>query len=165
MNCVVVDYTHRKLFFNYCYWEVFCHLGRKLLSTKSNLLWSNATIAGGLGSCIGPYSGGARRLFVDNLHFNIAEDQLPQVFGTWAIWSCWTYLTTYWSRYRHCKGFKFVQLTKFEDSWAAKNLNKQPEIVHSIIKVSVASDQIGIWYLWTIYDCYAPPVGQIKTKF
>lgn len=44
---------------------------------EKNLVQSHT--AGGAGGLIGPYSGGARRLYVGNLHFNITEDQLRQV--------------------------------------------------------------------------------------
>jgi len=45
---------------------------------EKNLVQSTTT-ATGAGGVIGPYSGGARKLFVGNLHFNITEDQLRQV--------------------------------------------------------------------------------------
>lgn len=44
---------------------------------EKNLVQSTSTV--GTGGAIGPYSGGARRLYVGNLHFNITEDQLRQV--------------------------------------------------------------------------------------
>jgi hypothetical protein len=47
---------------------------------EKNLVQSNvAGVVGAAGGFIGPYSGGARRLYVGNLHFNITEDQLRQV--------------------------------------------------------------------------------------
>lgn len=42
---------------------------------EKNLVQSTTTVNAGSG----PYSGGARRLYVGNLHFNITEDQLRQV--------------------------------------------------------------------------------------
>lgn len=44
---------------------------------EKNLVQSTATagIAGGTGA----YSGGARKLYVGNLHYNMKEDQLRQV--------------------------------------------------------------------------------------
>lgn len=45
---------------------------------EKNLVQSTTAAAGGPGGLIGPYSGGARRLYVGNLHFNITEDQLRQ---------------------------------------------------------------------------------------
>ncbi|KAK9164576.1 hypothetical protein Syun_005478 [Stephania yunnanensis] len=49
---------------------------------EKNLVQSNTTVVGPGGS-IGPYSGGARRLYVGNLHFNITEDQLRQPDIVW----------------------------------------------------------------------------------
>ncbi|GMP37486.1 hypothetical protein CsSME_00009137 [Camellia sinensis var. sinensis] len=46
---------------------------------EKNLVQSTTVTAGAVGGLIGPYSGGARRLYVGNLHFNIKEDQLRQV--------------------------------------------------------------------------------------
>lgn len=46
---------------------------------EKNLVQSNSSIAGASGGGTGPYSGGARRLYVGNLHFNMTEDQLRQV--------------------------------------------------------------------------------------
>lgn len=43
---------------------------------EKNLVQSTTLVAAGQ---TGPYSGGARRLYVGNLHFNITEDQLRQV--------------------------------------------------------------------------------------
>lgn len=45
---------------------------------EKNLVQSNTTV--GAGGLIGPYSGGARRLYVGNLHFNMTESQLRQVY-------------------------------------------------------------------------------------
>ena len=46
---------------------------------EKNLVQSTTSAAGGPGGGIVPYSGGARRLYVGNLHYNIREDQLRQV--------------------------------------------------------------------------------------
>lgn len=46
---------------------------------EKNLVQSTTAVAGASGGLIGPYSGGARRLYVGNLHFNMTEDQLRQV--------------------------------------------------------------------------------------
>lgn len=46
---------------------------------EKNMVQSTTSAATGAGGHIGPYSGGARRLYVGNLHFNITEDQLRQV--------------------------------------------------------------------------------------
>lgn len=46
---------------------------------EKNLVQSTAAVAAGAGGLIGPYSGGARRLYVGNLHFNMTEADLRQV--------------------------------------------------------------------------------------
>lgn len=46
---------------------------------EKNLVQSTTVVPGVAGGFIGPYSGGARRLYVGNLHFNMTEDQLRQV--------------------------------------------------------------------------------------
>lgn len=46
---------------------------------EKNLVQSTASAGGSAGGLIGPYSGGARKLYVGNLHYNIKEDQLRQV--------------------------------------------------------------------------------------
>lgn len=46
---------------------------------EKNLVQSTTAVPGVAGGFIGPYSGGARRLYVGNLHFNMTEDQLRQV--------------------------------------------------------------------------------------
>ena len=45
---------------------------------EKNLVQSTAAVASGAGGLIGPYSGGARRLYVGNLHTNIKEEDLRQ---------------------------------------------------------------------------------------
>jgi RNA-binding protein 39 len=55
---------------------------------EKNLVQSTATASATAGM-MGPYSGGARRLYVGNLHYNMTEDQLKQVY-------------TYYIFCRHC---------------------------------------------------------------
>ena len=43
---------------------------------EKNLVQPTTSVAAGQ---TGPYAGGARKLYVGNLHFNITEDQLRQV--------------------------------------------------------------------------------------
>uniref|UniRef100_A0A0C9S7S7 TSA: Wollemia nobilis Ref_Wollemi_Transcript_12845_2365 transcribed RNA sequence n=1 Tax=Wollemia nobilis TaxID=56998 RepID=A0A0C9S7S7_9CONI len=108
---------------------------------EKNLVQSNAAVAGA-GGLIGPYSGGARRLYVGNLHFNITEDQLRQVFepfGTVELVQLPTDPET-----GQCKGFGFVQFARLEDARAAQSLNGQLEIAGRVIKVSAVSDQVGM---------------------
>lgn len=110
---------------------------------EKNLVQSNVAGAiGAAGGFIGPYSGGARRLYVGNLHFNITEDQLRQVFEPFGAVELVQLPTD--PETGQCKGFGFVQFTKLEDARAAQNLNGQLEIAGRIIKVSAVSDQVGM---------------------
>ncbi|KAJ8767012.1 hypothetical protein K2173_012521 [Erythroxylum novogranatense] len=108
---------------------------------EKNLVQSTAAAAAAVGGLTGPYSGGARRLYVGNLHFNITEDQLRQVFepfGTVELVQLPADETG------HCKGFGFVQFARLEDARNAVNLNGQVEIAGRPIKVSAVTDQTGI---------------------
>ncbi|GMH13520.1 hypothetical protein Nepgr_015361 [Nepenthes gracilis] len=102
---------------------------------EKNLVQSTSTAAGA-GGLAG--SGGGRKLYVGNLHYNITEDQLRQVFepfGTVELVQLPLDATG------HCKGFGFIQFARFEDAKAAQNLNGQLEIAGRIIKVSIVTDQ------------------------
>ncbi|PKA55658.1 Nucleolin 1 [Apostasia shenzhenica] len=108
---------------------------------EKNLVQSTATSAGA-GGLVGPYSGGARRLYVGNLHFYMTEDQLRQVFepfGTVELVQLPLDPET-----GHCKGFGFVQFTRLDDAKAAQSLNGQLEIAGRTIKVSAMQDQAGM---------------------
>ncbi|CAN1771136.1 RNA-binding protein 39 [Linum perenne] len=107
---------------------------------EKNLVQSTATASVGPGGAVNPYSGGARRLYVGNLHFNITEDQLRQVFepfGTVELVQLPVDETG------HCKGFGFIQFARLEDAKNALNLNGQVEIAGRPIKVSSVTDQTG----------------------
>ncbi|KAJ4715957.1 RNA-binding protein 39-like [Melia azedarach] len=107
---------------------------------EKNLVQSSSSVAGASGGLTGPYSGGARRLYVGNLHFNMTEDQLRQVFepfGTVELVQLPVDDTG------HCKGFGFVQFGRLEDARNALNLNGQLEIAGRAIKVSAVTDQNG----------------------
>ncbi|XP_052192533.1 uncharacterized protein LOC127801421 isoform X2 [Diospyros lotus] len=109
---------------------------------EKNLVQSTTSTAVTTGGHIGPYSGGARRLYVGNLHFNIKEDQLRQVFepfGMVELVQLPTDLET-----GHSKGFGFVQFIRLEDARAAQSLNGQLEIAGRAIKVSAVTDQTGL---------------------
>eukprot|EP01018_Ginkgo_biloba_P018999 Gb_11513 [translate_table: standard] len=109
---------------------------------EKNLVQSNAAVAGGAGGFIGPYSGGARRLYVGNLHFNITEDQLRQVFEPFGPVELVQLPTD--PETGQCKGFGFVQFARLEDARAAQSLNGQLDIAGRIIKVSAVSEQVGM---------------------
>ncbi|KAJ7556191.1 hypothetical protein O6H91_05G073500 [Diphasiastrum complanatum] len=109
---------------------------------EKNLVQSTASAAGGAGYT-GPYSGGARRLYVGNLHFNITEDQLRQVFEPFGPVELVQLPTD--PETGLCKGFGFVQYQKLEDARAAQQaLNGVLELVGRPIKVSAVSDQYGM---------------------
>ncbi|XP_020095005.1 RNA-binding protein 39 isoform X2 [Ananas comosus] len=90
----------------------------------------------------GAASGGARKLYVGNLHSNITEDQLRQVFEPFGqvelVQLPLDPLTGL------CKGFGFIQFARLEDARAAQSLNGQLDIAGRIIKVSAVTDQAGV---------------------
>uniref|UniRef100_A0ACD5TP43 Uncharacterized protein n=1 Tax=Avena sativa TaxID=4498 RepID=A0ACD5TP43_AVESA len=102
---------------------------------EKNLAQSNATSGGAA-------SGGARKLYVGNLHSNITEDQLRQVFEPFGqvelVQLPVDPLTGL------CKGFGFIQFARLEDAKAAQSLNGQLDIAGRVIKVSAVTDQAGV---------------------
>eukprot|EP00850_Spirogloea_muscicola_P009847 SM000056S17965 [mRNA] locus=s56:323425:328468:- [translate_table: standard] len=89
----------------------------------------------------GPYTGGARRLYVGNLHFNMTEEQLRQVFEPFGPVEMVQLPMD--PETNQCKGFGFVQYTRLEDARAAQaNLNGL-ELAGRAIKVSPVSEQVG----------------------
>ncbi|XP_074333701.1 uncharacterized protein LOC141671376 isoform X2 [Apium graveolens] len=109
---------------------------------EKNLVQSTTSAAGGLGGGIVPYSGGARRLYIGNLHNNIREDQLRQVFESFG--SVEMVQLPLDQVTGHCKGYGFVQFARLEDARAAESLNGQLEIAGRTIKVSAITDQAGM---------------------
>uniref|UniRef100_A0A2P2LEI7 Uncharacterized protein MANES_04G071600 n=1 Tax=Rhizophora mucronata TaxID=61149 RepID=A0A2P2LEI7_RHIMU len=107
---------------------------------EKNLVQSTTATAGASGGLIGPYSGGARRLYIGNLHFNITEDQLRQVFEPFGTVEL---VQLPLDETGHCKGFGFVQFARLEDARNALNLNGQVEIAGRPIKVSAVTDHMG----------------------
>ncbi|XP_034903264.1 uncharacterized protein [Populus alba] len=105
---------------------------------EKNLVQSTTAVTSG--GLTGPYSGGARRLYVGNLHFNITEDQLRQVFEPFGAVEL---VQLPHDESGHCKGFGFVQFARLEDARNALNLNGQVEIAGRPIKVSAVTDQTG----------------------
>ncbi|CAL4920824.1 unnamed protein product [Urochloa decumbens] len=101
---------------------------------EKNLVQSTASSSGAA-------SGGARKLYVGNLHSNINEDQLRQVFESFGqvelVQLPLDPLTGL------CKGFGFVQFARLEDAKAAQSLNGQLDIAGRVIKVSAVTDQVG----------------------
>ncbi|XP_062178154.1 uncharacterized protein LOC133882928 isoform X3 [Alnus glutinosa] len=108
---------------------------------EKNLVQSTTAVATGPGGLIGPYSGGARRLYVGNLHFNMTEADLRQVFEAFGQVEL---VQLPLDETGHCKGFGFVQFIRLEDARNALSLNQQLEIAGRLIKVSAVTDQTGM---------------------
>ncbi|XP_010028763.2 RNA-binding protein 39 [Eucalyptus grandis] len=106
---------------------------------EKNLVQSTAAAAGGPGGSIGPYSGGARRLYVGNLHTNLTTEQLKKIFEPFGEVEL---VQLPLDESGHCKGFGFVQFARLEDARNALSLNGL-EIAGRTIKVSAITDQAG----------------------
>ncbi|KAG7636408.1 RNA recognition motif domain [Arabidopsis thaliana x Arabidopsis arenosa] len=115
---------------------------------EKNLVQST-TAAAGAGGMLGPYSGGARRLYVGNLHINMSEDDLRKVFESFGSVEL---VQVPRDETGLCKGFGFVQFARLEDARNALNLNGQLEIAGRAIKVSAVTDQTEV-----------PEAGQTQT--
>ncbi|KAE8670816.1 hypothetical protein F3Y22_tig00112079pilonHSYRG00043 [Hibiscus syriacus] len=107
---------------------------------EKNLVQSNAAgaVAGGVA---GPYGAVDRKLYVGNLHFNMTEMQLRQIFepfGPVELVQLPLDLET-----GQCKGFGFVQFAQLEHAKAAQSaLNGKLEIAGRTIKVSSVTDHV-----------------------
>ncbi|KAA8546936.1 hypothetical protein F0562_003365 [Nyssa sinensis] len=107
---------------------------------EKNLVQSNAS-GSGSGVLAGPYGAVDRKLYVGNLHFNMTEFQLKQIFeafGTVELVQLPTDPET-----GQCKGFGFVQFAQLEHAKAAESLNGKLEIAGRTIKVSSVTDHVG----------------------
>ncbi|XP_044463576.1 RNA-binding protein 39-like [Mangifera indica] len=107
---------------------------------EKNLVPSNAS-AGGAPS--GLYGAIDRKLYVGNLHFNMTEIQLRQLFepfGPVELVQLPLDIET-----GQCKGFGFVQFAQLEHAKAAQSaLNGKLEIAGRTIKVSSVTDHVGV---------------------
>ncbi|GMJ03980.1 hypothetical protein like AT5G09880 [Hibiscus trionum] len=107
---------------------------------EKNLVQST-TSGAGAGGVAGPYGAVDRKLYVGNLHFNMTEMQLRQIFepfGPVELVQLPLDLET-----GQCKGFGFVQFAQLEHAKAAQNaLNGKLEIAGRTIKVSSVTDHI-----------------------
>ncbi|CAN8270846.1 unnamed protein product [Cochlearia groenlandica] len=115
---------------------------------EKNLVQST-TAAAGAGGMLGPYSGGARRLYVGNLHVNMSEDDLRKVFEPFGSVEL---VQVPRDETGQCKGFGFIQFARLEDARNAVNLNGQLEIAGRAIKVSAVTEQTEV-----------PESGQMQT--
>ncbi|MFS7954205.1 putative RNA recognition motif domain, splicing factor, RBM39, splicing factor RBM39, linker [Helianthus anomalus] len=106
---------------------------------EKNLVQSTATSgAAGVG---GPYGAADRKLYVGNLHFNMTELQLKQIFEAFGPVELVQLPTD--PETGHCKGFGFVQFAQLEHAKAAQSLNGKLEIVGRTIKVSSVAEHIA----------------------
>lgn len=110
---------------------------------EKNLVQSTASAATGAGGFLGPYSGGARRLYVGNLHYNISEDQLRQVFEPFGPVELVQLPTE--PETGQCKGYGFVQYARLEDARSAQQaMNGTLELAGRVIKVVAITDQMSM---------------------
>lgn len=107
---------------------------------EKNLVQSNAS-GGSSGGLAGPYGAVDRKLYVGNLHFNMTELQLKQIFEAFGPVELVQLPTD--PETGHCKGFGFVQFTQLEHAKAAQSLNGKLEIAGRTIKVSSVTDHVG----------------------
>ncbi|XP_035831436.1 RNA-binding protein 39 isoform X2 [Helianthus annuus] len=106
---------------------------------EKNLVQSTATSgAAGVG---GPYGAADRKLYVGNLHFNMTELQLKQIFEAFGPVELVQLPTD--PETGHCKGFGFVQFAQLEHAKAAQSLNGKLEIAGRTIKVSSVTEHIA----------------------
>ncbi|KAK2384788.1 RNA-binding protein [Trifolium repens] len=106
---------------------------------EKNLVQSNAS--SGAAGVVGPYGAVDRKLYVGNLHFNMTEANLREIFepfGQIEVVQLPLDMET-----GHCKGFGFVQFAHLEHAKAAQSLNGKLEIAGRTIKVSSVTDHVG----------------------
>ncbi|MCO5547692.1 hypothetical protein L7F22_001143 [Adiantum nelumboides] len=107
---------------------------------EKNLVQSTASTGAG---AMGPYTGGARRLYVGNLHYNITDVQLRQVFepfGTVEFVQLPTEPETGQS-----KGYAFIQFARLEDARSAQtSLNGTLHLAGRVIKVLPVTEQMNM---------------------
>ncbi|XP_048437842.1 RNA-binding protein 39-like isoform X1 [Pyrus x bretschneideri] len=106
---------------------------------EKNLVQSNAM--SGAAGVVGPYGAVDRKLYVGNLHFNMTETHLREIFepfGPVELVQLPLDLET-----GQCKGFGFVQFAHLEHAKAAQSLNGKLEIAGRTIKVSSVTDHVG----------------------
>ncbi|KAF3440506.1 hypothetical protein FNV43_RR18790 [Rhamnella rubrinervis] len=106
---------------------------------EKNLVQSTATA--GSSGVVGPYGAVDRKLYVGNLHFNMTESHLREIFepfGPVELVQLPLDLET-----GQCKGFGFVQFAQLEHAKAAQSLNGKLEIAGRTIKVSSVTDHVG----------------------
>ncbi|KAL6223142.1 hypothetical protein ACLB2K_006532 [Fragaria x ananassa] len=106
---------------------------------EKNLVQSTAS--GGTTGIVGPYGAVDRKLYVGNLHFNMTETHLREIFepfGPVELVQLPLDIET-----SQCKGFGFVQFAHLEHAKAAQSLNGKLDIAGRTIKVSSVTDHVG----------------------
>ncbi|XP_052195795.1 uncharacterized protein LOC127803545 isoform X3 [Diospyros lotus] len=106
---------------------------------EKNLVQTSASAGG---SAVGPYGAIDRKLYVGNLHFNMTDFQLKQIFEAFGPVELVQLPTD--PETGHCKGFGFVQFAQLEHAKAAQSLNGKLEIAGRVIKVSSVTDHVGV---------------------
>ncbi|XP_020598108.1 RNA-binding protein 39-like [Phalaenopsis equestris] len=99
---------------------------------EKNLVQSNTS--GALGAA------GARKIYVGNLHFNITEDLLRQVFEPFGHVELVQLPLD--PETGHCRGYGFIQFSQVEYAKAAQSLNGKLDIAGRIIKVSAVTENV-----------------------
>ncbi|KAJ6739889.1 SPLICING FACTOR (PAD-1) putative-RELATED [Salix purpurea] len=108
---------------------------------EKNLVQPTAS-GGGTGGVTGPFGAVDRKLYVGNLHFNMTEMQLRQLFESFGIVELVQLPLD--PETGQCKGFGFVQFTQLENAKAAQSaLNGKLEIAGRTIKVSSVTEHGG----------------------
>lgn len=106
---------------------------------EKNLVQSTASTGAG---AMGPYTGGARRLYVGNLHYNITDVQLRQVFEPFGIVE-FVQLPT--EPEGQSKGYAFIQFARLEDARSAQtSLNGNLQLAGRVIKVLAVTEQMNM---------------------
>ncbi|PWA52150.1 RNA-binding protein 39 [Artemisia annua] len=105
----------------------------KLPDTEENLVQSTATAVG--------VAGGARKVYVGNLHCKVTELQLRKVFESFGPVESVKLATDGTGK---SKGFGFIQFTRPEDAIVAETLDEQLDFGGQMMKVFAITDQAGM---------------------
>ncbi|XP_042443965.1 RNA-binding protein 39-like [Zingiber officinale] len=91
---------------------------------EKNLVQSTATDAGVAGAA-------ERKIYVGNLHYNITEEQLRQIFEPFGTMDL---VQLPLDETGQCRGYGFIQFAQLEHAKAAQSLNGKLDIAGCIIK-------------------------------
>ncbi|XP_042448686.1 RNA-binding protein 39-like isoform X2 [Zingiber officinale] len=101
---------------------------------EKNLVQSTATAAGVAGAA-------ERKIYVGNLHYNITEEQLRQIFEPFGTVEL---VQLPLDETGHCRGYGFIQFAQLDHVKAAQSLNGKLDIAGRIIKVSAVTDHVTV---------------------